>query len=107
MPELDPIIRQYYERGEEARRLFGGFPSGPLELARTQELVLRYVDTAPRDILDVGGGPGVYAAWLASLGHQVHLVVPIELHVEHALGEAKGVTAEVGDSRALTQPDHA
>ncbi len=107
MPELDPIIRQYYERGEEARRLFGGFPSGPLELARTQELVLRYVDTAPRDILDVGGGPGVYAAWLASLGHQVHLVDPVELHVEHALGEAKGVTAEVGDSRALTQPDHA
>lgn len=105
MPDLDPTIRQYYERGEEARRLFGGFPSGPLELARTQELVLRYLDSTSRNILDVGGGAGVYAAWLVSLGHRVHLVDPIELHIEQALAAAMGVTAEVGDARALTQAD--
>lgn len=105
MPDLDPSIREYYERGEEAQRLLGGSPSGPLELARTQELVLRYVGRNPRDILDVGGGPGIYAAWLASLGHRVHLIDPVELHVEQARSMATAITAEVGDARALTQAD--
>jgi 2-polyprenyl-3-methyl-5-hydroxy-6-metoxy-1,4-benzoquinol methylase len=105
MPDLDPRVRRYYETGEEAGRLGGGFPSGPLEFTRTQELVLRYLDTAPCDILDVGGGPGVYAGWLASLGHRVHLVDPIELHVDQARAATNAVTAEVGDARALTQAD--
>jgi ubiquinone/menaquinone biosynthesis C-methylase UbiE len=103
--ELDPAIRSYYEGGAEAERLFGGFPSGPLELARTQEILLRYFDDAPLDVLDVGGGPGVYAAWLAGLGHRVHLLDPIPLHVEQAESIRPDVTAEVGDARALNRPD--
>jgi SAM-dependent methyltransferase len=104
--ELDPSIRAYYEKGEEAERLSGGFPSGPLELARTKEIVLRYLPSAgPLDIVDVGGGPGVYAKWLVELGHRVHLIDPIELHVEQA-GEANAeIQAAVGDARELPRPD--
>ena len=105
MSDLDPLIREYYERGEEAARLSGGFPSGPLELARTQELIVRHLDGGPATVLDVGGGPGVYAAWLVSLGHQVHLVDPVVLHVEQARAACADVTAEVGDARVLTQAD--
>jgi SAM-dependent methyltransferase len=106
MPELDPMIREYYERGEEATRLLGGFPSGPLEFARTQELVLRHLGEGPHSILDVGGGPGAYAAWLASLGHRVHLVDPVELHVEQARSASASITAAIGDARALAHDDH-
>jgi SAM-dependent methyltransferase len=35
-------------------------------------------------VLDVGGGPGAYACWLANLGYRVHLVDPIEIHRRQA-----------------------
>jgi ubiquinone/menaquinone biosynthesis C-methylase UbiE len=105
MADFDPRIREYYERGDEADRLLGGFPSGPLELVRTKELVGRFLPTGPLDILDVGGGPGVYAEWLCELGHRVHLVDPIELHVEQARFRYPGISATTGDARTLEQPD--
>lgn len=103
--ELDPDIRAYYEKGEEADRLTGGFPSGPLELARTQEIILRYLPTGRLDVLDVGGGPGVYARWLADLGHRVHLIDPVPLHVEQARAAHPDVEAEIGDARDLSRSD--
>ena len=103
--EFDPDIRAYYERGQEAGRLTGGFPSGPLELERTKEIVLRYLPSEPCDILDVGGGAGIHAAWLSELGHRVHLIDPIPLHVEQAQASNPRITASVGDARALEQPD--
>ena len=105
MPDLDPTIRRYYDRGEEADRLAGGFSSGPLELARTQELILRHLSDPPRAVLDVGGGPGRYAAWLASLGYDVRLVDPVPLHVEQAVAASDAITVEVGDARHLAQAD--
>ncbi|MGH2806070.1 MAG: class I SAM-dependent methyltransferase [Actinomycetota bacterium] len=103
--EFDPVIRAYYERGEEEARLRGGFPSGPLEFERTKEIILRYLPREPRDVLDVGGGPGVHATWLAELGHRVHLIDPIPLHVEQALLAAPNISANVGDARDLEQAD--
>jgi len=41
------------------------------------ELLLRLLPVAPARVLDVGGGPGVYASWLASLGYEVTLVDPV------------------------------
>lgn len=102
MTALPPEIRVYYEQGQEAKRLAGGFPTGPLELARTQELILRYLADDKLEILDVGGGPGIYAKWLAELGHDVRLVDPVSLHVEQA--RSAGVNASEGDARALDQP---
>lgn len=101
--QLDPDIRAFYDRGAEADRLSGGFPSGPLEFARTKELIDRYLPEGPLEILDVGGGPGVYARWLIDRGHTVLLVDPVPLHVEQAT--AVGVSAELGDARSLEQPD--
>jgi hypothetical protein len=53
---IDGDILQFYER----ERLSRG--AGRLELARTQELLERFLPPPPADVLDVGGGPGVYAA---------------------------------------------
>jgi ubiquinone/menaquinone biosynthesis C-methylase UbiE len=98
---FDEDIAAYYDRGEEARRL-GDW--GRLELVRTQVLLERYLPAAPAEVLDVGGGPGVYAVWLAGLGYRVRLVDPVELHVDQA--RAAGVErADVGDARALAAED--
>jgi SAM-dependent methyltransferase len=100
---LDPDIQAFYDGGREADRLLGGFPSGPLELERTKELIGRYLPDGELRILDVGGGAGVYARWLTGLGHTVRLVEPVALHVEQAADA--GVDAELGDARGLTQAD--
>lgn len=91
-PSLPPEILAYYQEGKESRRLFSG--PGQLEFARTQEIVLRYLPPPPAVIYDVGGGPGLYAVWLAGLGYQVHLVDIAPLHIEQAR------------QASLLQPDH-
>lgn len=104
---FDPSIRDYYDLDKEDERLF--LRLGRLELARTQELIARHLSPPPLSILDVGGGTGVYAAWLAGLGYRVHLIDPVPLHVERARARAAagGVlfTAVVGDARRLDAPD--
>jgi ubiquinone/menaquinone biosynthesis C-methylase UbiE len=101
-------IRSYYEEGREDGRLRSGV--GLLEFARTQEILRRHLPPPPVRILDVGGGSGVHAAWLARDGYQVHLVDPIQLHVEQALASSRSqpeasFTAEIGDARRLGQAD--
>src|SRR5215472_11479902 len=76
----------YYDQGREASRLEGG--SGPLEFVRTQEILRRHLPRPPGFVLDVGGASGVHAAWLARDGYSVHVVDPIELHVEQARAAA-------------------
>jgi ubiquinone/menaquinone biosynthesis C-methylase UbiE len=75
------IIR-YYELGREADRLSSA--EGELELFRTQEIIRRYLPGSPSVILDIGGGPGTHACWLAKEGYEVHLVDPVPLHLEQA-----------------------
>jgi SAM-dependent methyltransferase len=55
-------------------------------------------------VLDVGGGTGVHAEWLAAEGYDVELVDPVPLHVEEA-AKLPGVIARQGDARALPVPD--
>jgi ubiquinone/menaquinone biosynthesis C-methylase UbiE len=99
--EFDPEVLAYYDRGEEQGRLTAR-PS--LERVRTQALLERFLPSPPAQVLDVGGGAGVYASWLAELGYQVHLVDPVPLHVEQARTRT-GFTAEGGDARQLRDPD--
>ena len=63
LPNLLPDeVLAHYERGLEAERLFKR--TNPIELARTQEILSRYLPPPPAVIFDVGGGSGVYATWL-------------------------------------------
>jgi ubiquinone/menaquinone biosynthesis C-methylase UbiE len=105
-PKLAREIRKHYdEAAQEAERL--GSHSGQLEFYRTKEIISRYVPKKPRVVLDVGGGPGRYARWLAKLGHRVNLVDPVALHIEQARAAAESkpgkplASATVGDARDL------
>ena len=106
---IDPDIESHYGTGYERARLFpGGRPS--LEYVRSAELLDRLLPRPPARLLDVGGGPGTYAAPLARCGYRVHLVDPVPLHVEQArqaagADPAAGFTAAVGDARTLAEPD--
>ncbi|HYX50859.1 MAG TPA: class I SAM-dependent methyltransferase, partial [Ktedonobacteraceae bacterium] len=106
---LPPEFFEHYASGYEAQRLQSG--SSQIELARTQELVMRYMPPPPAVIFDVGGGPGVYACWLAKQGYEVHLIDVNPLHVElarkasEAQSDAPLASIEVGDARNLLRPD--
>lgn len=108
-PQLEQDLQRYYNEGREQNRLTQAL--GRLELARTQEIIKRYLPQAPQTILDIGGGAGVYALWLARLGYTVHLVDVVPLHIEQALAAADTqpeyplTSAAVGDARALDFPD--
>jgi SAM-dependent methyltransferase len=106
MAGLD-LMRDYYERGDERARL-SARPVGQLEFERTKEIVLRHLPPAPAVVADVGGGPGAYALWLASLGHHVVHRDLMPLHVEQLREAAAGdpwIETAIGDARALDLAD--
>jgi SAM-dependent methyltransferase len=102
-------IAAHYASGYEAARLHQG--AGRLDRERSRELVARFLPSAPATVLDIGGGPGGHACWLAARGYQVHLIDITPLHVELARQasarqpEAPLASAEVGDARSLSWPD--
>lgn len=108
-PLIGSEILTHYGESTEAQRLAEGV--GQLELARTQELLGRYLPPPPAVILDVGGGPGAYACRLAGQGYEVHLIDPVPLHVEQARQASQGQpgypisSAAVGDARRLEWRD--
>jgi SAM-dependent methyltransferase len=93
---------EHYTGSQEQIRL-SRTPHGRLEFLRTRELIRRFL-TVPGRVLDVGGGTGVHAEWLAGDGHAVHVVDVVPTHVE-AAARLPGVTAAVGDARQLSTPD--
>ncbi|WP_157253791.1 class I SAM-dependent methyltransferase [Nonomuraea typhae] len=95
-------LHAYYEQDKEHLRLREG--AQRLEFWRTQDVLRRILPAAPARVLDVGGGPGAHAEWLAADGYRVALLDPIPLHVERAAG-LPGVTPVVGDARRLPYPD--
>ncbi len=100
-------IARHYAEADEASRLRTGWFQ--LEQARTQELILRHIQPAPATVLDVGGGAGAYACWLAERGYQVHLIDPVPRHVAQACAASAKqpqhplASAAVGDARKLDQ----
>src|SRR5579884_2019577 len=107
-PKPDEVAG-HYASGYEGSRL--NTSTGQLECERTQELLMRFLPPAPATILDVGGGPGAHACWLAKRGYEVHLTDIAPLHVEMALAassrqlEAPLASASVGDARSLSWDD--
>jgi SAM-dependent methyltransferase len=98
-------IAAHYASGYEADRLHLG--AGQLDRERSRELLGRFLPPAPATVLDIGGGPGGHACWLAARGYQVRLLDVTPLHVALARQassrqpQAPLASAEVGDACAL------
>ena len=99
----------YYEGFDEADRLANG--EGLLEFVRMQELIQRFLPSPPQVVLDIGGGPGRYACWLARNRHEVHLVDAVPRHVEQAREASASqsnhplASVTLGDARSLPHQD--
>ena len=109
VPSDGQEILSFYERIDEAGRLAKA--GGELEFARMQELIRRFLPAPLGTVLDVGGGPGRYSCWLAEQGYDVHLIDPVEKHLEQAR-QASGsqsdyplASANLGDARSLDHGD--
>ncbi|MFI5161725.1 MAG: class I SAM-dependent methyltransferase [Sphingobacteriales bacterium] len=108
MPKLIPAnIDDFYSATSEEGRLQLGL--GPLEFERNKDLISRYL---PKKgiIIDVGGGPGVYSEWLAGMGHDVHLIDPVEKHIKQANKRSaktkKPFKSILGEAQKLDFPDN-
>jgi SAM-dependent methyltransferase len=102
---LPEEIQRYYDAGLEGARLGAG--AGLVELVRTRDVLERHLPAPPARVLDVGGATGVYARWMAALGHDVHLYDPVARHVEEARAQPSPAlgSAQVGDARELPEAD--
>ena len=99
-------ILSFYRQTQESKRLKNDV-RGQIEFTRTQEIITRYLPAPPAVVLDIGGGSGPYACCLAKVGYEVHLVDPVDLHIEQAK-EASNQQPEhpiasisLGDAREL------
>jgi SAM-dependent methyltransferase len=99
-------IEQYYQEFPEDDRLTCGI--GQLEFERTKLIVQRFLPPPPAAVADVGGGTGPYSFWLASLGHEVHLVEPsgrlVQICKDRMQANPSGAgprTVKIGDARSL------
>ena len=102
-------LSEYYEKFDEKDRLFIG--SGPLELARTQEILERHLPQPPAVIVDVGGGSGVYSCWLSKKGYEVHFLDQVKRHVQQAKKASQAqpdhplASIALGDACKIGHPD--
>jgi len=100
-------IEAYYRQTREAERLSNEW--GELERLRTQAILARHLPPPQAVIVDVGGAAGVYALPLAKQGYEVHLIDPVENHLEQARTAAAKSGAPLasitlGDARHLQVP---
>ena len=104
MSLLSREVQEHYLKSQESQRLSSG--QGELERVRTQAIFTRELPSPPAVVFDIGGGAGIHAFWLAQRGYQVHLIDPVELHLEQARSHetASGValaSITCGDVRML------
>ena len=98
-------IYDFYNNGAEIGRLERGL--GIVEFYRTKEILERYIDNG-KVIYDIGGGIGMYAAWLAKKGNEVHLIELAESAVEYARANMMQdcqFVAETGNALKVNRPD--
>ena len=107
MDLLPGEIERHYLQSEERQRLSAG--QGELERVRTQAILARELPPAPAVVFDIGGGAGVYSFLLARQGYEIHLIDPVELHLEQARSHASAsgialASIALGDARKLGIP---
>ncbi len=104
---ISDSIDQFYASASEDQRLSYGL--GPLEFERNKELISRFLPARNGFIIDVGGGPGVYAEWLSGIGYTVHLIDPVKKHIQQAQKRAaklkRPFKAALGEARMLDLSD--
>ena len=104
--QLSDEILSFYRQTQESKRLTNNV-KGQIEFTRTQEIITRYLPEPPAVVLDIGGGSGPYACWLAKAGYEVHLVDPVDLHIEQAKDASNQqpehpiASVSLGDARDL------
>lgn len=103
MKEENEVLA-FYEEGAEIGRLERGL--GKVEFARTKG-ILKGLLGKEETVYDIGGGVGIYSAWLAEQGHKVTLLELAPRAVEYALvrQEHHSYRALVGDARKLPMED--
>jgi ubiquinone/menaquinone biosynthesis C-methylase UbiE len=105
MQPLDPAVVRHYETIREEDRIASGI--GELELLRVQEVLQNHLPGSPANVIDIGGGTGVHASWLADMGYRVQVLDIAPRHVAKVNAElsTKGVSARLGDARRVPYPD--
>lgn len=106
-PLLDPSIQKFYTEGNEKDRL----TNHRLEMERTLRILKRHLPSSPAVILDIGGAAGVYSYPLQKMGHEVHLIDPIPLHIRQAEEHGKEISSKlasysIGDARKIEWEDN-
>jgi SAM-dependent methyltransferase len=107
--ETPEEVVDFYSRGRERGRLDRGRPR--LERARVEAILAARLPAGPAVVLDVGGGAGAHATWLAARGYEVHLLDPVPLHVEQAAAASAAqphaplASVQRADARALPFAD--
>lgn len=108
MNSVDPKVTDFYTESSEETRLQLGL--GPLEFERNKDIINRYLPKSNGVVADVGGGPGHYAAWLATKGHEVVLIDPVPKHIQQAEKRARkskqSFKALLGEAGDLPFADH-
>lgn len=98
-------IVDYYNEFDEKDRLSNNW--GQIEYTRSCEIIEHYLGGPPAIILDIGGAAGKYACWLAGKGYDVHVIDPVQRHIEQAKENSDKqpdypvASFSVGDARRL------
>lgn len=99
-------VKEFYNLLKEKGRLENGL--GKIEFYRTKETLSGLIPQKKQVIYDIGGGIGMYSAWLAEQGHEVHMFELAPAAVEYAncnQTENARFIAEEADARNIGRPD--
>ena len=101
--EIDRRVTRRYESTDEDLRLWQP-GKGDLVRLRTWDIFERFLPGSGR-LLDVGGGTGTHAAYLAAQGYDVTLLDPVLGHVELATTRARDASTASFEARLGTADD--
>lgn len=100
---ISTALNDFYNKASEETRLDSGM--GFFEFERIKSLIERHLSKTNATIIDVGGGTGKYSEWLAQMGHDVHMIEPVEKHIKLAKKRAQQLknpfSVTLGESRNL------
>jgi ubiquinone/menaquinone biosynthesis C-methylase UbiE len=108
MEDNQPVICDFYQNKYNEDGRMG---RKPLEFLRCKEIILRYLDNENMEIADIGGATGAFSYWLAQMGHHVHLLDYVPLHIKQAKENGSKFKLQLssytcGDARYLPYKDN-